>query len=398
MPNRTFKIVVFGCGDWGRSVVSFLGEDNVDFFCDNNPNIIGDSLLGHPVISYKEMLGIWRNENTLIILGLNRYNAEMVAEQLELDGVYDYVFHEFLPRIDGESNIKGSDLNKFAAKNYRYECCIRYMKERLKDKKSEIEYLKKHADIHRMKVAGGKLRNIQLQCVRNAKETLDFLEKNCPVECWITGGTLIGKLRHNGFVPWDNDMDFGIMRKDIRALTIFFKNYSEVIIPEQFHEIDDMARKHNGKFVLLIGPDYLRIMKNRDGNTVIMLEAFPFDYYRDDMTIDEYAKFTSEAFLEKKTARNWKEWNEICHQLMVNSRFVSDNQTSKILPGIDSFIYRGLWNIERFLSYDTIFPLHETTFEGEKFLCVNKPQEYIEYEYPNWEQFPGRIPVGDYED
>lgn len=35
---------------------------------------------------------------------------------------------------------------------------------------------------------------------------------------YFTGGALIGVLRHQGFVPWDDDIDLGLPRKDFDEL------------------------------------------------------------------------------------------------------------------------------------------------------------------------------------
>ncbi len=390
--NKSFKSVIFGCGNYGKMVFNFLGVDNVDCFCDNNPNIVGDSLMGCPIISYKDLLDMYHSENTLIILGINNFNAGKVAEQLESDGIFDFVFCDYLPGFGSNPEISDEDFEKFSDKNFRLEFSIKYMRKMLDDKNRELKYLKEHSDIRSMKPATGKQREIQLQCVKNTQEVLAFLNENCPVKCWITGGTLIGKLRHDGFVPWDTDIDFGIMREDVCKLMDFFTDYSTVVIPGISDGLDKAAKIYKGKYFLFIGEDYIRIFTCKNGERIIMLEAFPFDYYIEDMTLADYSKFTSEASVYKKQSSGCKDWYVYCQDKLKNSGYISETPTNKIMPGIDSFIYRGLWNIEFFLNYDMIFPLHEVEFEGGKFLCVNRPEEYIRYEYPNWEGFPSRIP------
>lgn len=50
-----------------------------------------------------------------------------------------------------------------------------------------------------------------------AKHLLSVCQKY-NLKIWATGGTLIGAVRHKGFIPWDDDMDFTMMRDDYNKL------------------------------------------------------------------------------------------------------------------------------------------------------------------------------------
>lgn len=57
------------------------------------------------------------------------------------------------------------------------------------------------------------LRQSQLVMLRMLK-IFDYLCTRHEIGYFLIGGTLLGAIRHKGFIPWDDDLDIGMTRKD----------------------------------------------------------------------------------------------------------------------------------------------------------------------------------------
>lgn len=61
------------------------------------------------------------------------------------------------------------------------------------------------------------LRKLQLEELRLAKIFVEHCAAH-NIPCYILGGTLLGAVRHKGFIPWDDDIDICMLREDYDSL------------------------------------------------------------------------------------------------------------------------------------------------------------------------------------
>ena len=89
------------------------------------------------------------------------------------------------------------------------------------------------------------------------------MTKECGIDYWACGGTLLGAVRHCGFIPWDNDIDLSIMLSDLKKVK---KNLDK-------HPVLKYYESMCGLRVYIDNDD-----DNDDGETTVM-DIFVCDYY-----------------------------------------------------------------------------------------------------------------------
>lgn len=84
---------------------------------------------------------------------------------------------------------------------------------------------------------GSTLRRAQLRLMEMARY-LRWAAQQAGVPCRLDGGNVLGALRHGGFIPWDDDMDFVVEQRHFHRLCQWLKEHPHPQFVLQDHSTD----------------------------------------------------------------------------------------------------------------------------------------------------------------
>ena len=125
-----------------------------------------------------------------------------------------------------------------------------------------------------------KLHEIQLSILKD----VDDLCTRHDITYFLDSGTALGAVRHNGFIPWDDDIDIGMLRPDYdRFLTVAKEELPastyRLLIPGETLHYAAMFTK-----VALVGTKFYTQETIEAGLDMgIFIDVFPYD----DLSSDE---------------------------------------------------------------------------------------------------------------
>lgn len=249
------------------------------------------------------------------------------------------------------------------------------------------KYKKNKIDITTIPKATGQLREIQLANLALLKE-LDYVCKQNKLNYILDAGTLLGAVRHKGFIPWDDDIDTIMFRQDYNKLIEAFKNSSRN--PDIYADYyrDSVT---NGQY-------FIKVQHRKC--PFLSVDVFPMDSYGARLSLQEQKKQTKNIYkiiknIKQKANKGItdKELKVLLNRTMETKILLSkDNKTentsnSDFVYGIDAFHILKNW----FVKKETILPLQTINFEDCEFTTVNNPDEFLRHIYGNYMSYPHKM-------
>lgn len=132
------------------------------------------------------------------------------------------------------------------------------------------------------------LREIQLKVLELMVE-FDALCRKYGIDYRVSGGTLLGAIRHKGFIPWDDDIDVMMLREEYDK---FLEAAGQMELPENRKIVSLKDNSFPRNYARYIRTDYIKRedMFEEDDCQWLGMDIFPVDFVPGDSRYDRQVK------------------------------------------------------------------------------------------------------------
>lgn len=226
-------------------------------------------------------------------------------------------------------------------------------------------------------------------------EEVDLICKKHHINYWLDGGTLLGAMRHGGFIPWDDDIDIGMTLEDLQR---FIEIAPKELSPTLFLQTPQTDPYNKEPITKIRDLNSLYI---ESGDTFsheyqkgLYIDIFPFIPYPD-MPRSWVKKITksiskSISILKKPHYFTMRAFAEFFYFGFKYNAYKLLWKSLSLFYKKDKFISNILINNGYGIMHRNadVFPLSEITFEGKTFMAPANPDNYLKDLYKNYMDIP----------
>lgn len=250
----------------------------------------------------------------------------------------------------------------------------------------------------------------QREIMLNMMTFIDSICQKNDINYSLSGGTLLGAVRHAGFIPWDDDVDLMLVRSEYEKLVKLLKKE----VPKDY-KLFDYRSSENYQYVYAKFCDLRTYQKSPVGEVKelgVFIDIFPIDHQPDDLTkrqafVTGIHKKAEDAKFASPSAYfgSDKYWKKYVKQLLFFPRHVKlsrekmvGERLSEVDRAMQQYNSRGTNTVgflcSRYALTKEIFPARIFTnykkysFEDREFMGIAAADVYLDQLYPDFMKLP----------
>lgn len=233
-------------------------------------------------------------------------------------------------------------------------------------------------------------------------EILKYIEEICKendLQYFVVAGTLLGAVRHKGFIPWDDDIDIIMTKEDHLKLIEAIKNDNNERFGILDKSIDPNYPLELSKVIMkdtaCVLNDELKSVQNK---SEVFVDVFTLEFFKEETSRKhrKYVRLFENArkkvvidnlkpSLFRTGLRVFRVISKVVVPFNVVNRF-KNKYSVKNGPYVGFDVSQSSDFICR---YEDIYPLKQIDFENVKVWAPNNPDAILRYQYgDNYMQLP----------
>ncbi len=249
-----------------------------------------------------------------------------------------------------------------------------------------------------------RLKKVLLRCYTDVAEVC----KKYDIQVMLGGGSCLGAIRHKGFIPWDDDFDINMPRKDYER---FKKIFDKELGDKYILDAPNYSKSTSNRFpkVLVKGTRLIELgMTENEEFGMIKIDIFTAESIPNNPIIRMIKGYYCNLIMAIAGSVQYIEWykRDKNNPLFKTTEMIKFGSKRRILGGLFSFKNSQFWfdKVDKIVQYnkessyvgfptgrnhyfgeihnkDDIFPLSKAIFEGKEVYVAHDVDKYLKKLY-----------------